>query len=73
MQTPRGSQRAAAIAAGAGQHHHVLATRVAIEKARARHVCQISPGILRHLNQFDLVILGHRAINLDHLRGGQGR
>src|SRR5262245_23002193 len=68
VQSPRGDQRTAAVAATARQHDDAPALRVAVEKADPREMREIAPGILHHLNQLDLEILDHGAVDFHHLR-----
>jgi hypothetical protein len=60
-------QCAAAITTRPGEHHHPLATGIAGQEAAAGQMCQIVPGVLHHLDQFDVVVLDHRPIHFDHL------
>src|SRR5262249_16464890 len=68
VQSPRGDQRTAAVAATARQHVDAPALRGAVEKADPRKMREIAPGILHHLNQLDLEVLDHRAVDFHHLR-----
>jgi hypothetical protein len=70
---PQCHQRATAITTGAAEHYDPLSHRVAFQKTLAREMSEIPARILYHLDQFDLQVLHHRTIHLDHLVGSEVR
>jgi hypothetical protein len=58
----------AAVAAGPGQDHH----RRGMEQTD-RQLGQVPARVLHHLDQLEVQVLDHDAVDVTHLRGGQRR
>ena len=63
----RGDESTSAVAAGAGENRHFFAARIAHEEAVARELCELSAGILHHLEKIDAEIFNHGPVYFDHL------
>ncbi len=70
--SPGGDQRATSVLAAPRHHQDRLAARVTAQEAGACQMGQVAAGVLHLLDQFDVVILDHRPIDLHHLCGVDG-
>jgi hypothetical protein len=63
----RCDQATTAVSARARQHDHADGRETGYGE-----LGEVSPGVLHHLDQLDVKVLGHSAVDLPHLVGRQG-